>query len=292
MKAIPPLRLVLSGGGIRGVSYIGVLLELEKRGLLKKINEILGVSCGALIGFAYSIGYMPNELYEFVNEFDFSLIQNIEPDLLLYYFNTYGIDNGNNLERLLTSMLKNKGFSESITYLELYNKTRIFFRCFATNIFKCEYTEFSYKKTPDVIAIDGLMASMSIPGYFVPRTINSVMYLDGCIINSFPFHILNSIEIETSLGIVFNNYNNTVDNIPDILNYFKQIYYCIYKNSEIIVDDNEKIIRIPCGSYPSWNFSASRDDRLELINSGRKAVIDYYELKQFSVKPKRRYSVS
>jgi len=118
------------------------------------------------------------------------------------------------------------------------------------------------------------------------------MYLDGCIINSFPFHVLNSSEIETSLGIVFNNYNNTVDDISDILNYFKQIYYCIYKNSEIVKGDNEKIISIPCGSYPSWNFSANREDRLQLVNFGRKAVIDYYELKQFSVKPKRRYSVS
>lgn len=292
MKPIPPLRLVLSGGGVRGISYIGVLLELEERGLLKKINEILGVSCGALIGFAYSIGYKPNELYKFVEQFDFSLVQNIEPDLLLYYFNTYGIDNGNNLERLLTSMLKNKGFLESITYLELYNKTKIFFRSFATDMFKCEYTEFSYKKTPDVKAIDGIMGSMSIPGYFVPRIISNTMYVDGGVINSFPFELLKSSEIETSLGVRFNNYNSSVDDIPNIIIFFKQLYNCIYRGSETEMYSNEKIIRIPCGDYPSWNFSASREDRLQLVNFGRKAVVDYYELKQFSVKPKRRYSVS
>ena len=37
---LPPLRRVLSGGGIRGLSYVGVFLELEKKGFLKNVKEI------------------------------------------------------------------------------------------------------------------------------------------------------------------------------------------------------------------------------------------------------------
>ena len=109
MKNIPPLRLILSGGGVRGLSYAGCFLELEKRNLLKKVNEILGVSCGALFGFAFSVGYSPSELNEFVEIFDFTLMQHVEPEIVFDFLQTYGLDNGKNYERLLETILKEKG---------------------------------------------------------------------------------------------------------------------------------------------------------------------------------------
>jgi NTE family protein len=294
MKPIPPLRLVLSGGGARGLSYAGCFIELEKRGFLKKVNEIMGVSCGALFGLAYNIGFKPNELIEFVELFDFSLIQNIEPDVAFQVFSTYGIDNGNNLEKLLISMLKNKNFVESITYLELYKKTKFFFRCFASNMYKCQYQEFSYKETPDIRVIDGLLASMSLPGYFIPRNINNVMYSDGGLVNNFPMDLLSENEIQNTLGFTFSEDHNNVESIPTIINFFNQIYTCSYKlkKQKLISLYNEKIIIVRCGDYPIWNFNASKEDRLKLIDTGKKAIEDFFNLKQFSLKPSRRYSVS
>jgi len=294
MKPIPPLRLVLSGGGARGLSYAGCFIELEKRGFLKKVNEIMGVSCGALFGFAYSIGYKPNELIEFVELFDFSLIQNIEPDIAFEVFTTYGIDNGDNLEKLLISMLKNKGFIENITYLQLYNKTKFIIRCFASNMFECKYQEFSYKETPDIRVIDGLLASMSLPGYFTPRYIDGVLYSDGGLVNNFPIDLLSENEIQNTLGFTFSEDHNIVEEIPNILKFFNQIYTCTYKfkKEKILSMYNEKIIIVRCGEYPIWNFNAPKEDRLKLIETGKKAIEDFFNLKQFSLKPSRRYSVS
>ena len=134
---LPPVRLVLSGGGIRGISYAGAFLELEKHGYLKKLKEILGVSVGALFGFAYSIGYKPNELLEFVNSFDFTLLTNVEPEYIIDFFNTLGVDNRGNLEKLIDSMLRNKSFSTEITFEELYIKTKFHIRLLATNLNSC-----------------------------------------------------------------------------------------------------------------------------------------------------------
>ena len=89
MAHIPPLRLVLSGGGVRGICYVGCFLELQRRNLLKRVNEIMAVSCGAMFGFAFSIGYSPNELKEFVEKFDFTLMQHLDPELILDYFENY-----------------------------------------------------------------------------------------------------------------------------------------------------------------------------------------------------------
>ena len=39
-----PRRILLSGGGIRGLAHIGALQELERNGMLKGVIEWLGVS--------------------------------------------------------------------------------------------------------------------------------------------------------------------------------------------------------------------------------------------------------
>ncbi|MGI9543058.1 MAG: patatin-like phospholipase family protein [Cyclobacteriaceae bacterium] len=51
------IALVLSSGGARGVAQIGVIEELENRGI--KINAIAGSSMGALIGGLYAAGKLP-----------------------------------------------------------------------------------------------------------------------------------------------------------------------------------------------------------------------------------------
>ena len=186
---IPPLHIVLSGGGIRGIAYVGVFLELEKRGFLKNIKHILGVSCGAMFGFSYILGYTPNEMYSLASSLDFSLLQNIDPDIALNYFITYGIDDGSNLDKFLESLVKNKGFSKSITFQELYEKTSIVFRCYAVDLNTCVLKEFSHKTTPHYLVLLALRASMCIPGYFIPVVDDDKLYVDGGILINFQITI-------------------------------------------------------------------------------------------------------
>lgn len=56
----PRIALVLSGGGARGISQIGVIDELEKAGI--EFRYVIGTSIGALIGGLYSVGYTSQEL--------------------------------------------------------------------------------------------------------------------------------------------------------------------------------------------------------------------------------------
>src|SRR5262245_49753111 len=50
----PRVVLVLGGGGARGLAHIGVLRVFEEEGI--PVDEIVGVSVGALIGALYSSG--------------------------------------------------------------------------------------------------------------------------------------------------------------------------------------------------------------------------------------------
>lgn len=61
----PRVALVLSGGGARGISQIGVLRVLEKHNI--PIDLIVGTSMGAIIGGLYASGYSPDDLKAIVD---------------------------------------------------------------------------------------------------------------------------------------------------------------------------------------------------------------------------------
>jgi len=66
------LNLVLGGGGIKGLAYVGVFEEAEKRGY--EFANIAGVSAGALAGSYIAAGYTAQELLDIMYKFDFSEI--------------------------------------------------------------------------------------------------------------------------------------------------------------------------------------------------------------------------
>jgi len=289
---IPPLRLVLSGGGIKGLSYVGAFKELESLGYLKNINEILGVSCGALFGFAHIIGYTTKELFHLASSMDFSLIQNIEPEIAFSFLDNYGIDDGLNLEKFIESLLKNKEYSKDITFKELYEKTNIIFRCYAVQLNQCLLQEFSYNLTPDTSVIFGLRASMCIPGYFIPLKDKTTIYVDGGLMNNYPINLVKLENQDHTLGFAFSEDHTNIESINSIHEFFNQIFASSYmlKKKEILLKYKKNTIIIPCGEFPLWKFNASYEERLYLIECGQKAVKTYYN-EFVSNKPIRRYSV-
>lgn len=68
----PPCRfaLVLSGGGARGLSQIGVLKALHESNL--KPDLIVGTSMGAIIGSLYACGYSPDSILSIVRSIDWN----------------------------------------------------------------------------------------------------------------------------------------------------------------------------------------------------------------------------
>jgi NTE family protein len=64
----PRVALVLSGGGARGISQIGVLKAFEKHNI--PIDFIVGTSMGGIIGGLYACGYNADELKSIIDSTD------------------------------------------------------------------------------------------------------------------------------------------------------------------------------------------------------------------------------
>jgi len=65
-------NLVLSGGGLLGISYIGLFRYLEEYQATQQIKTVIGSSAGAILGMLFIIGYSHSQIYDKLKDMKFS----------------------------------------------------------------------------------------------------------------------------------------------------------------------------------------------------------------------------
>ena len=299
MRLIPPRKLCLTGGGVRVVACVGALEVLEEKGLLQNVKEYIGISAGALVGFALSIGYSLAELKMLCLTFDFTLIRNIEPETAIDFFDSYGIDTGEKLVKLLESLLRVKKLPADLTFQQLVERhpTNTHLRCYATDLHTCHQREFSVSATPHVKLVDALRASMGMTFYYtpVPDPITGNLLTDGAMITNYPMTFLSHDERRETLGLSFSTAHTKKDAISDFMEFLHQLFACTFVPYEERVQSEtaENTILLPNGDFPSWKFEATKEERQALMTSARNATLEFLEKKLFARNvPTRRWSVT
>lgn len=282
VSMIPPKRIALSGGGMKGIAHIGALEVLEERGLLKCVKEYIGTSVGALISFCICIGYTLKEIRSIAFELDFSLTQNFDLDNVMLCIERFGIEDGANVDKLFTVMLKAKHISPTITFEEFGEQfpDAPLLRVYAVEIHSAKIHEFSRKKTPRAEIKMAIRASTAIPVYFPPicDVSSNNLYVDGGLIAHFPFHHLTTEERSETLGIAF---DAGAISIPltsmTWLGYMSKIYYSIYnhQNVDLYKQWGHRIIVIKTTELTGLNFGADSSKKTALANLGRDGVIAF-----------------
>ena len=195
-------KIYLCGGGMNTICHLGALQHLETFGHLRFVKEWMGISAGAMQALCVVAGYSIAEMIEFSLSFDFQQIT--EPDEASGWFMNMGFDTGNRLLKLLNALLKEKGFKETTTFRQIYEKTGRSFRTFAANINTGDLVIYSKELTPDYCVAHAARASMSIPYYFQPFQcpVTGHLLSDGSLINNFPFSYLTEEERAETLGLL------------------------------------------------------------------------------------------
>ena len=261
-------NLVLSGGSMKGLAYIGMIKCIEEYDIVKKIDNFIGTSIGACVCFCLLIGFTYEELYDVFINLDINKARNINVDNILNFGTTYGVDNGEKIVKILKVFLKKKLQVNSITFSELYEKTQknitIIGSCLNTT--SVEY--FNLKNNPNMDVIDALRISISIPLFFTPVIYENKYYVDGALTNNYPIDICVNNNKET-MGVVLTSNTYTYTEINSIDNYLISII-----NTNFVHQDKEKIkkyhditidLEIECNSF---DFSLSTDIKKDIINQG------------------------
>jgi len=63
-KTTTPESLVFSGGGIKGLAYVGAIKALEEKQLFQNVKRFAGASAGAITAALLAIGMGADELDE------------------------------------------------------------------------------------------------------------------------------------------------------------------------------------------------------------------------------------
>jgi NTE family protein len=157
------ITLILGGGGIKGISHIGILRRLEQEGFC--IRAIAGTSIGALVGVFYALGYSVNEIEKLFVEFKQTKLYGHMRGQASSFLGFAG------LTRILNELIGDRTFADLKLPLAI---TAVW----------VEYGRVVILREGSLV--DALLASMALPGAFPMKTINWMGLVDGGMLNAVP----------------------------------------------------------------------------------------------------------
>ena len=271
-----PEILVLSGGGLKGYSFIGVIKALTENNKLNNINTIAASSIGSFISLLYCIGYTTDEMENVFTELDLDTTKDITTDNILNFLTNYGIDSGNKLTRLIEMLIQNKlgSGSHNITFYQLFKYTGYNLIVTGTCINTRETEYFNYTNTPNMKVSLAIRISTSLPFYFHPVYINQKIYIDGGVIDYFPIDLFKD-RIDKCIGAIILSYNEKTPIIKDMISYTYAIYECLVPNNAYsqYICYKDRCIGVNIHDVNIYNLEMNSIKRKELIKSGYDSVM-------------------
>lgn len=250
------IGLVLSGGGARGISHIGVLKGLEELGV--EVSVMAGTSAGSIVGSLYSYGYTPDQIIAEI--LATKLFRSMRPAWTW------------------TGLLSLEALASSIKKLipeNDFSALKIPMTIAATEIRKGRPEYFS---TGELIT--PLLASCCVPAVFNPISINGGLYVDGGLMDNLPAK-----TIRDKCDLLIGSHCNYISGEFDVKN-FRSV---IERSLLIAINGNTMISKSLCdilieppgvGSYSGMDIAKAKD----LFEAGYRFVVDHFTRADFDGK--------
>jgi NTE family protein len=204
------IGLVLSGGGARGASHIGVLKVFEQERI--PIHCIAATSFGSLVGGLYSLGYSAADIERIFSDQDWNSIFSDAPQRRL----TQLIERKNTRYQaqisfrgwnpeLPTGLLEGQRLTEVLDKLITgrllqaeydFDRLPIPFRAVATNLIDGKAYVFQKGSMTEA-----LRASMSIPLLFTPLEKDGMLLADGGLANNLPTDVVRTMGADIIIAV-------------------------------------------------------------------------------------------
>jgi len=291
---VPPRRIALCGGGIRCIAHVGVIKSLESHGMLKSVKEMIGISAGAFFSLLLVLQYSISDIERLALYFDFTVLRNIDPESLLSFPETLGLDNGAEIDKLIHSVLRQKGVSPDITFEGLAKIKPMGFRCFATELQTSKVKEFSTLLTPHTKIVTAVRASMALPIVYTPvkDATTDALFVDGGLLHNLPLVFLSERELAETWGVLFTTQTPKAPHpIINIMDFFRFIYDGIFimRGIPYIEKFRERLILVNIDELSALQLDKGIEDRSKIIKKAFQTTTKFLYTSQ---KPSRRFSAS
>lgn len=219
-------HITFSGGGLTGISYLGVIQYIVMEKLDKQIKHVSGTSIGSIMAAIFCMGIWDFDKY--IRTYIPTIF--ISRSQILEIFTKNGfIDTQIIIEPLITAMTQ-YGYDKHITFLQLAKQTGKILLIPASCIDTTSVTYFSVDTTPNVEILDAIRASCAIPLIFQPVKIGSEFYVDGVLTNNTPLpndDKTNNNHIQNTLIIIVNHIRESQTQYVNDSESYSLFTYCL-----------------------------------------------------------------
>jgi len=193
--------LVLSGGGLKGLSHVGVFRALEEHGMDPSL--VVGSSMGSLIAAAWAAGLSAEQMGKGAAKVQRKDVFRVaHADMAFRRMRAPGIYRREPLETLIHTIVGQQTFDQLPRRLVINT----------VDIDSGMQVLWGTPGLMDVKVADAVFASCALPGIFPPREIRGRFYCDGALVTNLP------VRAALALGrapVVAVDVSATVDTRPD-----------------------------------------------------------------------------
>lgn len=261
--------MVLSGGGSRCISIIGVLEEMRKEGMLRKVTDWWGASAGALMAVCYAIGVTPLVANQFAHTYDFNRLRSFDPLDMLRIHERMGLDTGTSLmEEVRTLMNVIEPGSSQWSFSDLYARKKVDVHIAVTNLCLQKQQIMDRTTEPNLLLVDAIRISMSLPIMFMPvtDTLTGHILVDGALADAMPWRLMTEENRKRAVGIYFKRRGSA--EIEGFVDYLLALFSFVSNGYNADFENERNCIGINAIEFPAFNLVLSAEDRVKLVQLG------------------------
>ena len=183
------IGLVLSGGGINGFSYLGVLSYLNDIQCLQDINTYVGTSAGGCICMLLALDIELQSIVDVCTNIKFlQCFSNITMDID-QMFNSYGIIDTLELKLIIENLITETDGPNraSLTMKQAYLETGKHCTLVSTDVHTMNAMYINHESHPNMKCVDAILATCAIPFLFPAVHTDNHLAIDGFFMDNFAY---------------------------------------------------------------------------------------------------------
>jgi len=247
--------LILGPASMGIFSMLGCLMQHEED--LKHIKEISGSSAGAIIGACMAIEMPLKDILHGCLSVDLERCTKYRIHTL---FKHYGLVDMNVVRDALVKLI-----GCSPTFRDL--KKKLYISSYCLNRGRTEY--FSIDTHPDMLVVDAVCMSISIPFLSAANEYNCMYYMDGGIQERIPVTPFAYNEQEKIFCVKLKSSESYFENINTFKEYLSILLSSILRvRADINTERFGKTVEVDTGEYDLFSFAMSHEDKLRMFFMG------------------------
>lgn len=287
-----PLNLCFEGGGVKGIAYVGALKALDDYNHLNLLQAVIGTSAGSLAATMISLGCRPLELLDFLKSIDFCAMMD-DSSGVFRDFNRlrteYGLYKGNVMRQIFDRMFTERKLSKDLTFEEAFKLKGIELIITGTSLRrqKTVYFTRSNKDYKDMKISDAMRISMCIPFLFTAVEYQDDLFVDGGVVDNFPFRYWDDPEDPTkvnerTIGLLLSSpeemHQDHMFKVTDFTSFTAQVFNTLsakIEKTNLKYHKNCRVVEINTADISAVDFELIDEQIIYLLCAGYISTVEF-----------------